>query len=144
MQLLTDMQYWHHCSFHFKLKAAQCHSSLQMIQMPSYSWKRYNLQFEEIISNFELADKQLFSFAGWMFKPDRCRLTDKRFEALMFVDYSKDFKHWLFLFNQYLKCLLQWSNWWEGREAKTLSPAKCKNQASTYSIFWFHYSFGFQ
>jgi len=28
-----------------------------------------------------------------MFKPDRYGLTDKRFEALVFIDCNKDFKH---------------------------------------------------
>jgi len=38
-----------------------------------------------------------------MIKPDRCRLTDERFEALMFINFNKDSKHWLFLFNEYFK-----------------------------------------
>jgi len=38
-----------------------------------------------------------------MFKPDWSRLPDKRFEALMFINCIKDFKHLLFLFNQYFK-----------------------------------------
>jgi len=32
-------------------------------------------QFEEIVSNFESTNKRLFSVAGRVFKPDRCRLT---------------------------------------------------------------------
>jgi len=38
-------------------------------------------------------NKQIFSIASRMFKPDRCRFTDKRYEALMFVNCNKDFKH---------------------------------------------------
>jgi len=39
-------------------------------------------------------------------KPARCHLTDKRFEALMFINYNNAFKRSLFLFNKCLKCLL--------------------------------------
>jgi len=60
-----------------------------------------------VVSNFEMSNKRIFSVVGRMFKPDRYRLTDKRFEALMFISCNKDFKDGLFLFNQYLKCLLQ-------------------------------------
>ena len=63
-------------------------------------------QFEEIVNSFEITSKRLFSVAGWVFKSDRCCLTDKRFETLMFINCNKHFKHWLFLFNQYLKCLV--------------------------------------
>jgi len=42
-----------------------------------------NPQLEEIVSNFEITNKQIFSVAGRMFKPDRCRLPDKRFGVLM-------------------------------------------------------------
>ena len=58
-------------------------------------------QLEEIVSNFEIVNKLIFSVAGQMFKPDRCRLTDKIFEALIFINNNKDFTHWLFLFNYY-------------------------------------------
>jgi len=34
-----------------------------------------NPQLEEIVSNFEIINKRIFSVAGRMFKPDRCRLT---------------------------------------------------------------------
>jgi len=61
----------------------------------------HNPQLEEIVSNFEIINKRIFSVAGRMFKPDRPRLPDKRFEALMFINCNKDFKHRLFLFNQY-------------------------------------------
>jgi len=37
-----------------------------------------------------------------MFKPDRCRWTDKRFEALMRINCNKDFKHSIFFFNKTL------------------------------------------
>ena len=40
-----------------------------------------------------MTNKRTFSIAGQMFKPDRCRLTDKRFETLMFINFNKDFKH---------------------------------------------------
>jgi len=66
-----------------------------------------NPQLEEIVSHFEITKERIFSVAGRKFKPDRCRLPYKRFEALMFINCNKDFKHCLFLFNQYLKCLLQ-------------------------------------
>jgi len=36
-----------------------------------------NPHFEEIVSNFEIINKRIFSVAGWMFKPDRCLLTVK-------------------------------------------------------------------
>jgi len=52
-----------------------------------------NPQLKEIVSNFEITNKRIFSVAGQMFKPDRCRLTDKRFEALMFINFINDFKH---------------------------------------------------
>ena len=48
-----------------------------------------NPQFEEIVSNFEITNTRLFSVAGRKFKSDRCRLTDKRFEALMFINYNQ-------------------------------------------------------
>jgi len=59
------------------------------------SWLTYdrNLQLEEIDSNFKITNKRIFSIAGRMFKPDRCRLTDKRFEAFMFIYFNKDFGH---------------------------------------------------
>jgi len=55
------------------LKAAQWYAGLQMIVTP---------QLEEIVSTFEITNKQIFSVAGRMLKPERCRLTDKRFEAV--------------------------------------------------------------
>jgi len=51
-------------------------------------------QFEEIVSNFEIANNRIYSVAGRMFKPDWCCLTDKVFEALMFINCNEDFKHW--------------------------------------------------
>jgi len=45
-----------------------------------------NSQLEEIVSNFEITIKRIFSVAGRMFKPDRCPLSDKRFEALVFIN----------------------------------------------------------
>jgi len=53
----------------------------------------HNPQLEEIVSNFEIINKRIFSIAGRMFKSDRCRLTDKRFEVLMFINCNEDFKH---------------------------------------------------
>jgi len=38
-----------------------------------------NSQLEEIVSNFEITNKRIFSVAGRMFKPDRRRLTDEGF-----------------------------------------------------------------
>ena len=32
------------------------------------------------------------SYVRRVFKPDRCRLSDKRFENLMFIKYNKHFK----------------------------------------------------
>jgi len=52
-----------------------------------------NPQLEEIVSNFEITNKRIFSIAGRMLKPDRYRLPDKRFETLMFINCCKDFKH---------------------------------------------------
>ena len=76
--------YWRHCSFHFKLKATQYICWLADDRNP---------QLEEIVSNFEITNKRIFSITGQMFKPDKCRLTDERFEALMFININKDFKH---------------------------------------------------
>jgi len=75
--------YWHHCSFHFKL-----------IYCTMLCWLAddRNSQFEEIVSNFEITNKRIFSVAERMFKPDRSCLTDKRFEALMLIKCNKDFK----------------------------------------------------
>jgi len=56
-------------------------------------------QLEVIVSSFEITNKRIFSVAGRMFKIGRCRLPDKRFEALMLVNCNKDFKHLLFLFD---------------------------------------------
>ena len=50
-------------------------------------------QLGEIVSNFEIINKRIFSVAGRMFKLDRCRLIDKIFEALMFINCTKDFKN---------------------------------------------------
>jgi len=61
-----------------------------------------NPQLEGIVSNFEISNKRIFSIAGQVFKPDRCRLPDKRFETLMFINCNKDL-HRLFLFNQYFE-----------------------------------------
>jgi len=54
-----------------------------------------NQQLEEmrVVSNFEIINKRIFSVAGRMFKPDGCRLNDKKFEPLRFIDCNKDFKH---------------------------------------------------
>jgi len=62
----------------------------------------HNPHLEEIASNFVITNKRIFSIAGRMFKPDRCRLPDKRFETIMFINCNKDFKQ-LFLFNQSFK-----------------------------------------
>jgi len=81
----------------------------------------------EIVSNFEITNKRIFSIAGRMFKPDRCRLPDKRFEALMFVNCNEDFKHILFLFNQYYKVFVAVEQLTEERGSIWLPwPAKCK------------------
>jgi len=55
-------------------------------------------QFEEIVSKIGIIIKRIFSVVGWMIKPDWCCLTDKIFDALMFINCNKDFKHWSFLF----------------------------------------------
>jgi len=52
-----------------------------------------NQQLQEIVSNFEITNNLIFSVAGRMFKPDRCRLSNKIFEALMFISCNEDFKH---------------------------------------------------
>jgi len=62
-----------------------------------------NAQLEEIVSNCKITNKQIFSVAGRIFKPDRCLSPDKRFETLVFINRNKDFKNVLFLFNQYFK-----------------------------------------
>jgi len=51
-----------------------------------------NPQLEEIVTNFEMTNKRYFSVAGRKLKPDTRRLTDKSFEALMFINCNKDFK----------------------------------------------------
>jgi len=53
----------------------------------------HNSQLEEIVNNFKITNKRIFSVAGQMFKPGRSRLPDKRFEALMFINCNKDSKH---------------------------------------------------
>jgi len=50
-----------------------------------------NPQLEEIVSNFEITNKRIFSVAGQMFQPYRPRLSYKRFEVLMFTDCNKYF-----------------------------------------------------
>ena len=65
--------------------------------------ENHNSQLEKIVSNFEITIKRIFSVAGRMFEPDRCRLTDKIFEAKMFINCNKDFKNSLPLFNKYLQ-----------------------------------------
>jgi len=50
-------------------------------------------KLEEIDSIFGITNKRSFSVAERMFKPDRCHLPGKRFEALMFINCNKDFKH---------------------------------------------------
>jgi len=72
----------HHCSFQIK----SC-------TLLSWLADDRNPQLEEIVSNFEITNKRIFSITGQMFKPDKCRLTDERFEALMFININKDFKH---------------------------------------------------
>jgi len=52
-----------------------------------------NPHLVEIVRNFEITNKRIFSVAGRMFKPDRCCLPDKRFEALIFINCIKDSKH---------------------------------------------------
>ena len=66
-------------------------------------------QLGEIVSNFEIINKRIFSVAGRMFKHDWCRLIDKIFEALMFINCKKDFKIDHFCLIIILVCLLQWS-----------------------------------
>jgi len=68
-----------------------------------------NPQLEEIVSNFEITNKRIFSVAGRMFKRGWCRLIDKIFEALMFNSCKKDFKIDHFCLIIILICLLQWS-----------------------------------
>jgi len=53
-----------------------------------------NPQLEEIVSNFEITNKRIFSVAGRMSKSDRCPLPNKRFEASIFIC----FKHLLIIF----------------------------------------------
>jgi len=52
-----------------------------------------NPQLEDTVSNFEITNKRIFSVAGRIFKPDRCRMPDKRFEAFMVINSNKDFEH---------------------------------------------------
>jgi len=52
-----------------------------------------NPQLEETVSIFEITNKRIFSVAELVFKPDRCRLPDKRFETLIFINRNKDFKY---------------------------------------------------
>jgi len=66
-------------------------------------------QLQEIVSNCESINKRIFSVAGRMFKHDWCRLIDKIFEALMFINCKKDFKIDHVCLIIILMCLLQWS-----------------------------------
>jgi len=50
-----------------------------------------NPQLKEMVKNFEITNKRIFSVAGRIFKPDS--LLEKRFEALTFITCGKDFKH---------------------------------------------------
>jgi len=50
-----------------------------------------NPQLKEMVKNFEITNKRIFSVAGRIFKPDS--LLEKRFEALTFINCGKDFKH---------------------------------------------------
>jgi len=66
-------------------------------------------QLAEIVSNFEIINKRIFGVAGRMFKPDWCRLIDKTFEALMFINCNKDVKNYHFCLIIILMYLFHWS-----------------------------------
>jgi len=66
-------------------------------------------QLGEIVSNFEIITKRISSVARRKFKRDWCRLIDKIFEALMFINCKKGFKIDHFCSIIILMCLLQWS-----------------------------------
>ena len=123
--------YWRYFPLHFKFKGTQL--------MLCWLADDCNPQLDEIISNFQIINKRIFSVAGRMFKPERCRLTSKRFEASMFINCNNDFEHCSFLFNLYLKFLLPWSNWREGSWEIWLPwPAQCKDQAPLSLYFGFN------
>jgi len=50
-----------------------------------------------------------------MFKPYRSHLPDKRYEAVMFINFNKDFQLLLFLFNQHFKVFVGVNGREEGR-----------------------------
>ena len=64
-------------------------------------------QLREIVSNLKIINKRIFSVAGRMSKHNWCRLIDKIFEALMFVNCKKDSKIDHFCLIIILMCLLQ-------------------------------------
>ena len=52
--------------------------------MPCWLADDRNPHLEEIVNNFEITNKRIFSVVVRMFKPDRCDLPDKRLEALIY------------------------------------------------------------
>jgi len=50
-------------------------------------------QFEKIVISFEITNTQLCSVVGLVFQTNRCRIIDKIFEVLMFINCNKHFKH---------------------------------------------------
>lgn len=72
----------------------------QLVQQedPLVFWKRNENTFPTLaaiamttigVPASSAAVEQLFSVAGKVFRPDRCRLTDKSFETLMFIRCNK-------------------------------------------------------
>jgi len=100
----TDVQLcWHHCSFHCKVKVTQCLLACGRSK-GHHTAAKIVTYFEEIVINFEIINKQLFSVVGLVFKPDRCSFIDKRFEMLIFINCDKYFKHWLFFYKYWSVC----------------------------------------
>jgi len=58
-----------------------------------------NGQLEEIASSFEITDKRTFSVAERMFISSLVDVIWLIFDALIFINCNKDFKHLSFLFN---------------------------------------------
>jgi len=90
-----------------------------------------NPQLEEIVSNFEITNTRIFSVTGRTFQSKTCRLTDNRFEALMFINCNKYTKHGLFFFNQCFEVFVAVEELTGGkRDDLNPWPTKCKNHPS--------------
>jgi len=95
-------------------------------------------QLEEIVSNFEITNKRIFSVAVRIFKPERWCLLAKRSKRSCLPIVIKILNIDYFCLINICKCLLQWSNWREGRRAIWLPwTAKRENHPRLSLYFGF-------